>query len=102
MTYKRVRMAPEDRRKQILDCALEEAKRVGYQQVDRSHISDRLGIARGLVNNYFGTLPQFRRAIMRYAIAQGCAQVVAQGLAARDPHARKAPEELKKAAIATL
>lgn len=96
------RMAPDERREQILQCALEEARKRGYRHVDRGHISDQLGIARGLVNRYFGTMPQFRRALMCYAVAQGCAEVVAQGLAEKDPHAQKAPDELKRAAIATL
>lgn len=96
------RMSPLDRRAQILACALDEAKRVGYMNVDRGHISRRLDISRGTITRYFGALPHLRAAIMRAAITQGCVQVVAQGLAARDPLAQAAPERIRQLAIASL
>lgn len=96
------RMKPDERRAQILDCALKIARDVGYRQVDRGHVSRELGISRGTINTHFGTLEQFRRAIMRAAIAREDAAIIAQGLAARDRHAQKAPEALRQAAIATL
>ena len=54
------------------------------------------------MSKYFGTMVSFKRTIMRAAIKDGNLPILAQGLAAGDKCAMKAPSELKTAAIATL
>ncbi|HWI02368.1 MAG TPA: TetR family transcriptional regulator [Acidimicrobiales bacterium] len=96
------RLAPNVRKEQILAAALRRAKVQGYNRVTREQIAADAGCAPGLVSNYFGTMVSLRRDIMRAAIRERVLPVIAQGLAAHDPHARKAPDELKQAALATL
>lgn len=96
------RMKPEVRKQDILERALTLAGRHGYLQITRKQIVDAVGVSGPVLNHHFGTMTQFRRQLMRFAIAQNCLAVVAQGLAAGDPQARKAPESLRQRAAASL
>lgn len=92
----------EIRRTQILDKAVELAEKVGFGSLSRDKIANALGCAPGTISHHFGTQPQFRRALMRHAIQTENLRVLAQGLAVKDTHALKAPENLKKQALASL
>lgn len=96
------RMQADDRRDQLLAAALVIAERTHYAHMTREEIADHAGVTRNLVTHYFGTMTQFRRDIMRAAVRQKNLRVIAQGLMARDPHALKAPEELRKAAAQSI
>lgn len=96
------RLKPTDRKEQILAAALTLAETQGYSHVTRDGIAAEAQCAPGLVNAYFGTMINLRRDIMRAAVRERRLVVVAQGLAARDPHARKAPDDLKQAALDSI
>lgn len=97
------RLAPDDRKQQILDAAIKVAGRPGgWAQLTRDAVAKEADCAEGLPSKYFGTMVAFRRAIMRAAIQARNLAVIAQGLAAGDPNAQKAPPELKAAAVKTL
>lgn len=89
-------------KKLILDTAIAHAKTDGYQNIRREKIATALGVSCGLVNFHFSTMLQLRRAVMRAAIDQRIPEIVAQGMAAKDPHASKAPDDLKDLARASL
>jgi AcrR family transcriptional regulator len=95
-------MKPADRKKQILDVAVELSKKQGYQRVTRDDVARAAECACGLINRYFETMIQLRRAVMRAAVKQGVLEIVAQGIVAKDAQALKAPEELKQRALAAL
>jgi AcrR family transcriptional regulator len=97
MTYER--KAPKDRKQEILDAAIDVAERDGYHQLNRGNIALKAGVSRALINNYFGTLKQLQRAVMRRAIKDGNHRIVAAGLAINDPVALKASPEVKQAAL---
>ena len=81
-------------------CIRDRAKTTGYSKVTRDKIAEGAGVSTGLVTSYFGTMGQLKTAIMRRAVKQGIAEIIAQGLANGDDHAKNAPAELKaKAAI---
>lgn len=96
------RLAPDDRRDELLKVAVDMAVVIGINQLRRDNIAEKAGVANGLVTRYFNTMTQLRRAVMRYAVHNEILPVVAQGLAMRDPEALKAPEDLKHKAIGTL
>lgn len=96
------RMKPADRRAQILDAALAVAREGSYVTMSRGEVAQGAAVSEGLLAHYFGTMPQLRRAVMCHAVATGDAAVIAQGLVARDPHAKKAPQELKEKAAEYL
>ena len=98
----RQRLNPHDRKRLILEAAGRVALRAGFHAVTRELVACEAECATGLVSKYFGTVPGLRRALMREAVRQGHASIVADGLALRDPVAKKAPAALLEAARAIL
>lgn len=96
------KLKPNDRRALILSAALTLAAEQGYQRVTREAVGAAAGIAPALISYLFGTMPDFRRDIMRAAVRGRNLAVVAQGLAAGDAHARKAPQDLIEEALSAL
>lgn len=92
------RLTPEIRRDQILKAAITVSEAMGYQAVRREDIAEEAQVSPGSVSRYFGTMSQMRKAIVVNAIATRNLKIIAQGLAALDTHALKAPKALKKAA----
>lgn len=95
---KQTRMKPAARKEDILKAALSLAEGYGYTQLTRKQVGAAAGVSGTAVQYHFSTMPKFRRELMRYAVKQRNAVVVAQGLAVRDPQALKADEDLRHAA----
>lgn len=95
-------MKRHEREQQLLGIAADLAESVGYTRVTREAVAARAGVSPAVVNFRFGTMAVFKRHLMRYAIRNGRLPVIAQGLAVRDPHARRAPDDVKQRAIAYL
>jgi len=89
------RANPALRKDYILAVAVDMAKGVGYHKLTRDAVAEKAGVSMGLVTRYFGTMKQLRRDVMRRAIKENIPEIVAQGLANGDDHAKKAPAELK-------
>lgn len=98
----RQRNEPKVRKDQLLQAALREAGRCGYQNIRREGVAKAAGVSVSLVTHYFETMTQLKRAVMRAAVAQEDLPVLAQGLAAKDKHALKAPKELQQLAAAAM
>jgi AcrR family transcriptional regulator len=96
------RLKPKDRKAAILASALKQARKYGYQNVDRGQISADADCSRNLINHYFGTMPQLRRAIIGEAIRLKDLTIIAQALVAREPRAMKLSDEVKQAALASV
>ncbi len=107
------KLAPDVRKKQILDEAVKQAARVGYQNIKRQDIATALGVSAGLVSLHFSTMVQLKRDVMRAALATANGKdgtrevpralaIIAQGLATGDKQARRAPDIVKAAASSTL
>jgi AcrR family transcriptional regulator len=97
------RQKPDDRKYQILTAALAVAERPGgYSKLTRESIAKEVGCAEALISRYFGTMPAFKRTVIRSAILTENLAIIAQGLAAGDPHAQKADPALKARALQTL
>jgi AcrR family transcriptional regulator len=52
---RRRRLEPDERREQILACAVELFGEHPYASVSTTELAQRAGVARGLINHYFGT-----------------------------------------------
>jgi AcrR family transcriptional regulator len=96
------RKAPADRREEILNAALDLAGRIGYTKVSRDKIADKIGLTGQAVQYHIGTMAKLRRDLMRHAIRKENLVVIGQGLAARDSHAAKAPEALRRKALEAM
>lgn len=98
----RTRMSPKERRAEILAAALRVAVMTGYNRITRDDIAIAAGCSPALVSDALGTMVALRRGVMRAAVAGRVLPVIAQGLALRDPHALRAPPELRALAAASL
>lgn len=96
------RLDPEVRKPLIVEAAAFIAQRDGFYNFTRDAVASKADISSGLVTKHFGTMQALRRDVMRYAIRNGVLSIIAQGLAAQDVQAKKAPDALKKKALATL
>lgn len=98
----RTRMAPAAREAQLLDVAVELARKNGFANLRMLHISKHAECSNATVVAYFGTMIKMKRAVMRAAIKRRVLPIVAEGVAMRDTVAMKAPTELQREALATL
>lgn len=96
------RLAPDVRKQQIVTAGLELAEQSNYKQVSAKRIGDAIGISAASVIHHFKTMTQLRRALMRAAVATENLKVIAQGVVVNDPHALKAPDDLKSRAMREL
>jgi AcrR family transcriptional regulator len=78
------------------------SRNYGYQNVTRADIASAAGCSEALVSSYFGTMVQVRRAVVRAAIKQRDLAIIAQAIAANDPHVKRASVDLCNDAIRTL
>lgn len=96
------RLAPEQRKSEILAAAMVVAHKVGFANMTRDQVATQAKCAAGAVSMYFNTMPQLRRAVMREAIQQQDLTIIAEGVALRDKNAMKAPPELRSKALTAL
>lgn len=96
------RFKPEVRKDAILEAAVALALAEGLSSVRLIPVAERAGVTNGLVSHYFGTVKQLHRAVIRHAIHNETLPIIAQALASGDSEARKAPDELKQRALASL
>lgn len=100
MTTRRIKS--DAKKEDILAAALPLAEANGYTKVTRDQIGQAAGCGGTVLHYHFGTMAAFRRELMRYAVARGSYAVIAQGLAAGDKYAKKAPEETRRRALQLL
>lgn len=81
---------------------MQAAEQHGFNRVSLQQIADAAGVSKQLPITYFGTMQAIRRKIMREAVRRGHLRLIAQGLALGDPHAMRAPPELRQLAANTL
>lgn len=98
----RTRMTRRARHDEIMAAALRIACDLGYNRVTRDDIALAAGCTPALVSELFGTMVATRRSILRAAVANHVLPVIAQGLALRDPHALRAPAELRALATGSI
>lgn len=98
----KTRTNPALRKEAILGAAMDLSRAKGYRRVTREEVARRANVSAGLVSRYFGTMVQLQRDIIRKAIKDEELEIVAQGLAANDKHALKAPAELRTRAAHKL
>jgi len=79
----------------VLTAALSVAEVKGYTRMTRECIAVAAAVSPALVSLRLGTMVELRRAVMRAAVKRRNIAVVAQGLAAGDPHAQRADASLK-------
>ena len=98
----RIRLDPKVRRDSILDAALYSAEKSHYRMITREVIAFNAQVSPALVAHYLGSIDEIRDLVLKTAIERENAQIVAQGLVARDPRACRAPLNVRREALALL
>lgn len=93
MTGKRI--DPDERKQQILDAAIKLAKQVGYHSITRDGVAQELGISHGLINNYFNTIEQLKKEVIKKAIEEQILEIIAQALGMGDKQILKISKDIK-------
>lgn len=98
-----MRLHPAERKQQILTAALTVAARPGgLSKLTRATVAAEAACSDAAVSQYFGTMAEFKRTIMRAAIKAEILPIIAQGVASGDKTVLKASPYLRGRAIATL
>mgnify|MGYP000698712334 CR=1 FL=1 len=84
------RMAPADRKEQLLQAAIRVAEQKGYSKINRLMIVEELQgeVTDGLVSRYFGQRANLRETVRREALARNNPTILAQALALGDKSAK--------------
>lgn len=98
----RRRVEPRARKAEIVLAAIELARRHGYTGITRELIAERAGCSVRLINYYFTTIAELRGIVMAEAVKQVIVEIIAQGLALRDPQAIDVPQPVKMRAVAYI
>lgn len=99
---KQKRLRPAARKQMILAAVLPVAVEGSYSTITRDRAARAAGVSGPVIQYHFGSMAQFRIALMIYAVEQRCARVVAQGLVLGDVNARMADDELRASALTEL
>ena len=96
-------------KQKILEAAIKIAEANGTKSItyparvlSKEKIAKRLGIATGSINYYWGTTKALVNAVMRHAVENKNAAIIAWGLLDRHPVALKAPASLRQEAAKFL
>jgi len=95
----RRREEPQIRKQEILNAAIELAKRVGYQAITRDEVAQEADASSSLITCYFYNMDGLKRAVMQAAIELEELSIIAQGLGLRDAEALAINDKLKSKAI---
>ena len=80
-----MRLAAEDRRKQILDAAFSLALQSKYQTITRESVAIKAGCAEPLVTHYFNDMQSLKGAVLVHAIETNNDVILTQAIVNRDP-----------------
>ncbi len=86
----------------ILDAACRLAMSQGWGAVTRDAVAREAGIGAGSVNVAWGTIDALRAAVMTWAIEWRHLEIIAAGLSDGMREAKRAPDALKRQALATM
>lgn len=99
MDYKGTRKKGAATREKIIAKALSYSEEFGYCKATRGKIAKLCGLIPHNITYHFGSIDQFHDTIIREAISRSNYIVIAQGIAAGNPIALGANDELKRKAL---
>jgi len=95
----RKRLEIADRKREILQAALAMSELYGYDHVSRDDVAEKAECSPSLIPHYFGTMANFRRAIVGEAVRTNNLTILAQALIAQDPRVRNLHPTIREAAL---
>jgi AcrR family transcriptional regulator len=97
--YARMRQA---RRDKLIAAGLDLAQRDNYQFLKRADVAREARVSVGVLNHEFGTMLDFKRAVIAAAIATRTLRVIGQAIAQGSPSVQDIDPALKSEALASL
>lgn len=82
----------------ILRAAVQLSRHRGYCFISRDDIAAYANVGAGTVNMHFQTMETLRQEVLKQAVSTRILEIVALGLALREPVILQAPKTLRKAA----
>ena len=76
------KMTPKQRKRKVLEAAVEISREYGFHSVTRGAVAVRAGVGDGSVSLYFNTITQLRRAVARHATRHNDPIILSQLLVA--------------------
>ena len=98
----KTRADPELRKAHILDTAVAVARNLGYTKLTRVDVAKAAGVSDGLISRYFPLMDDLKEAVIVQAVRHEIPEIIAQGLAAKDPQVKWIPADLRQKAIQIL
>jgi AcrR family transcriptional regulator len=98
----RAALMRENRRRSIVDAAIDLAETEGFASLRQAAVAKRAGVAHGSVTHEFTTMDALKDVVMQEAVARYLPTIIAAGLAVGHPVARDAPPELRQAAALAI
>lgn len=96
---KRRRIAPSERREEIIAGAMIAAEIFGYHVMTIDQIAGMAHTSPSLIGWYFKTIANLRKVVIRRAIKDKKLLIIAQGIVNSDPTTVKIDSKLKKKAV---
>lgn len=92
--YNRVRLTPEERKRQILNAALDDAIERGPYNISVASVAKRLVncCTKATIRHYFSTLTLLRDAVIEEAVECSCQTVIGGAVAMKHPSFEKYDE----------
>lgn len=91
-----------NKREEILNTAVELARKEHFRKVSREAIAKRLNVSNTLISYYFKNKAELVNAIMEKAIKEEILEIICQGLAVQNKIAQQCPHRLKWKAAKSL
>jgi len=89
-------------KERILDVAYSMALSDGFSCLKRDDIAAKAGVALGTINHHFQTVAALRNEVMKRAVEAEDLKLIAEGIAAGEPAAQAASQELRLKALTSL
>lgn len=96
MKKPRRREQPIVRKEEILNAAIDLASKIGYQSITRKKVAENADISLALINQYFSTMTQLKKAVMKTAIEREIVTIIAQGISLGDTQTKTIKKELRE------
>lgn len=98
----RTRMTHDDRRRDILEAAMQIARKSGFSRITRDGVAAAAGVSSGLVSYHFTDANGLRDAVVDEAIIIENVKLLGEALVAGNRRAMKAPPDLKRQALVLI
>lgn len=97
----RVRKTQDERKNEILNAAIDLAKEGNYANITQNQIAKSIGVSMPLISKYY-TMDDLKQAVVKFAVEADIVEIIAQGIANKNPITSTITEEQRDSAVKYL